>query len=371
VTRNRHGWFCLAAWLALGMCCAPAAAQEQLPADDANLAFWDSKTRSRPAAAAQVAGMGNHPFTAFALRAEGHRLVVWDEVGFAEAFAPALNPNWLLDVRDRRRMPAVVARLKQEIPREDWAFYQAYSEALVRSFDTPLDAFKKSAEDNKTVTFAHLMSTPDRFRGKVIAVKGTLVMLRREDPSLLAQQNGGVKDVYVGWVFGPTPRSNPFCVQFPILPEGLEPAEKMRQEVTFFGYFLATFKYDGAPHDDKPTELVTPLLVGPTVVVGPKVTAPIEAATSLPLVALGVAVCFMFFLAVVFFVMHIVLQRGDRQVTATLERIKSRRAPANFSDEADPESPIGTAANPAPSQLVFDKSAVRLPEAKPVDPERN
>jgi hypothetical protein len=355
--------------------CLPAAAQDaDKPAADGDFAFWASKARSGPVAAAQVAVMGNHPLTALALRVAGRQFVVWDEVGFAELFAPELNPDFLRNVKDGRWMPIIAARQKDETPLEDWAFYRAYSEALVRSFDATLDAFKKSAEENKDVTIAHLMNTPSKFRGKVIPIKGTMVRLRREDASLLAQQNGGLKNVFVAWVVGPTRGSNPFVVQFPILPEGLEPAETMRQEVRFFGYFLATYKYEAATIDGKPTTVVTPVLVGPTLIVDKLAPAPVEAETPLPLIVLGAAVGFMMFLSVVFFVMYFWLERNDRSVQSKLAQIKAKHTPFLFANEAEPaaDDQMGTIDHPASSQLVFDNpSPARLPEAKPIDPERN
>src|SRR6476646_10846533 len=191
LTRHAHVW--IAVCLSLAAPTRPLAAQEaDQPADGGALAFWVSKERARPAAAAQVAGIGNHPLTALALRSAGRHFVVWDEVGFAELFAPALNPEFLGQVADGRWMPILVRRPNKEIPAEDLAFYKAYSEALGRSFDSTLDAFKKSSEENKYVTYHHLMNTPSKYRGKVIPLKGTMVRLRREDASLLAKQNGGV-----------------------------------------------------------------------------------------------------------------------------------------------------------------------------------
>jgi len=242
----------------------------------------------------------------------------------------------------------------------------------VRSFDSPLDAFKKSAEESKYITFHHLMNAPSKYRGKVITIKGTMARLRLQDASLLAKENGGVQDVYEAWVFGPTPHSNPFCVHFPILPEGLEPAETMRQEVTFYGYFLATF-YEGAQKDDRPLRLVTPLLIGPTVVLGKKAAAA-EMETPVPLVVLVAFVAFLTFLSVVFFVMYYWLERNARDTKVKLDEIKAKYAPAPFADEPDlrADDPIGTMEHPAASQVIFDGQITsRLPEAKPIDPERN
>ena len=203
----------------------------------------------------------------------------------------------------------------------------------------------------------------------MIPITGRMVRLRREDPTHAAKERG-VKSVYVGWVFGATKHANPFCVQFPILPPGLEPSEKMSEEVTFYGYFLADYKYEGAKdHKDAPRILTTPLLVGPTVVPLRKAAAPVEAETPMALVILGLAGSFLLFLSVVFFLMFIWFQRGDRKVFNTLDQIKLKHMPSLFANEDEPR---GTPNNPVPSQLIVNgQPPVKLPEARPIDPERN
>lgn len=351
----------------LGIALVPGPVLGQNDAEDFG-AFWFNKERAQAASAAQIVGMGDDPIAALALRAAGLHWIVWDEVGFAEQFAPELRPSLLQNIQDGRWLPNMVAKPKDEIQVPDMAFYKAYSDALVNAYWTPPEAFKKSAAENRTVTYAHLMSTPNRYRGKVIPIqRGRLVMLRKEEPTILAK-NEGVKSVYVGWVFGETKHANPFCIQFPILPKGLEPAEKMDKTIAFDGYFLATFKYEGARKDDRPRILTTPLLVGPTVVVENE-AAPVEAnEIPMAILVLGIAVGFLLFLSVVFFLMYFLLQRGDRQILSTLDEIKQKHTPNQFKDEGD----LGTATNPAPAHLIGNgQPPARLPEARPIDPERN
>src|SRR6187397_2985433 len=122
----------------------------------------------------------------------------------------------------------------------------------------------------------------------------------------------------------------------------------MRPEVTFYGYFLATFMYEGAQKDDQPLRLVTPLLIGPTVVVGKKAAAAGELETPVPLV---VFVAFLTFLSVVFFVMYYWLERNARDTKVKLDEIKAKYAPAPFADEPEMagNEPIGTVEHPAAS----------------------
>jgi len=370
VRRNLQGWLCIVGLWAVSFFGSLAIAQDEPePAKDdaANDMFWFNKDRSQAAAASQIIGVGDNPLAALTLRTAGLQYVIWDEVGFGQLFAPELSQSFLRDIRDGRPLPNLESLRLQNIPPADLAFVKAYSEALVNSFETPLDAFKKSADENRTVTHAHLMSSPARYRGKVIPITGRMVRLRREEPTHAAKERG-VKGVYVAWVFGATKHANPFCLQFPILPPGLEPSEQMNEEVTFYGYFLATYKYEGAKdRNDVPRVLTTPLLVGPTILPLRKAAAPVEADTPMAIIILGLAVSFLLFLSVVFFLMFIWFQRGDRKVLNTLDEIKSKHMPNLFEDE-----PKGTQSNPVPSQLIMNGlPPTKLPEARPIDPERN
>lgn len=366
-----QGWVRIVALLAvavLGTVAVSSVALSQEPDNPPQDDFWLNKDRYQSATAAQVVGLGGNPLAALILRSAGLQYVVWGEIGFAQASVPELRPSFLRDIKDNRWLPNLEKLQLDNIPPADLAFCGAYSEALVNAFDVPMDVFKKSAEENRTVTIAHLMSTPARYRGKVIGVQGRMVRLRREEPTHAAKEKG-VKSTYVGWVFGPTKHSNPFCVQFPILPQGLEPSEKMDQEVQFYGYFLATYKYEGARNDDNtPRILTTPLLIGPTVLVEKKAPVIEKAETPLALVILGLAVSFLLFLSVVFFLMFFWFQRGDRKVLSSLDEIKSKNLPPMFTNESE----TGTPANPATAHLIVNgQPPGKLPEARPIDPERN
>lgn len=347
----------------------PVFGQEQ-PADNNGEIFWFNETRARTAAAAQVVGMGFEPLQTLVLRAAGLQSITWGEIGFADAFAPELRKSVLRDIKDGRWLPDLKDHQLHNIPQADLAFCSAFSEALVNAFEVPVDAFKRSADENRTVTYSHLMSNPSKYRGDIIPIHGRMVRLRKYEPTHAAKEKG-VKSTYVGWVFGPTKHSNPFCVQFPILPKGLEPSEKMDQEVTFYGYFLANYKYEGAKKDDEtPRILITPLLVGPTVLLDTKTQAAVEAETPMAVVVLGLAVSFLLFLSVVFFLMYFWFQRGDRKVLSTLDEIKLKHLPPLFEDNP---APSGTPGNPVPSHLVMNGQPppAKLPEARPIDPERN
>jgi hypothetical protein len=314
-----YPWRIIGAGLALAVIlCSTAHAAAQVTPDPAVIADYR--------AAAELV-LSQNPITAAAIRVEGYRTAVWAEVGFVSDRAPELDPKLLVDIKDGRTLPRIDNRLKKEIPREDMAIYLAYSDALAKAFHTPLDAFRKSAEDNRNVTFAQLWATPERYRGKVIPIKGRLVMLRRWDPPIPAQQQG-VKDLYEGWIFGPTRRANPFSVVFPVLPAGLEEAEQMNEEVTFYGYFLTKFKYRAGDGKDQ----VTPLLIGPTVVVDAK-AARTESETPFALIVLGLVLGGLLAMTVLFLVMSLWFRRGDARLRQTLHRIHEKHNPPSFLDE--------------------------------------
>ncbi len=319
------GLVCLAVALARGQEAEkpPAGAMEAEP-------FWDDWTRKKFAAAAEMI-LAQDPIVASAMRLVGHEEFVWGVT--IDDHAPELNRKWLNDIRDGQPLPRIAGRLRNEIPQEDWAIYMAYSEALVNAFYTPLEAFKRSAEGNRHVTFSHLWVTPDKYRGQVIPLKGRMVRLRKLDAPIPAK-NQWVKELYEGWVFGETKNAHPFCIIFPILPAGLKEAEDMRQDVTFYGYFLAKFKYRAAEADK-----VAPLLIGPTVVLENKPARSDREVTPFPLMVLGVAMGFLAFLTVVFFVINFWLRRGDEKIRTKLTDIQSKNAGSMFENEGSSPPP--------------------------------
>ncbi len=222
--------------------------------------FWEVRDRQQVAAAAQLV-LARNPLTIAVLRDEGLRWKVWLEPEFLADMAPTLNPDWLEAVRDGTPMPNWTGGVADDEKRRDQiAVVKVWTEAVVNAFNTPADAFAKSAEENAYVTFAHLYNDPGTYRGKVIPVKGRLTRLRKHPATREAVQ-AGVPWVYEGWIFGSTERSRPFWVIFPTLPEGLKEAETMDRQVTFNGYFLKKLKYPAA---DGSKILETPFLIGPT-----------------------------------------------------------------------------------------------------------
>ncbi len=263
---------CLTAWT------IPCLAQ--MPVDAKADVFWEVRQRQNAGAAAQLI-LARDPLTVVVLREAGFRSKVWNEPDFIAATAPPLNSEWLDKIRDGTPMPDFRGKAEDEKRPDQLAIYKIWMEAIVNAFNTPPDAFAKSAEENSHVTFAHLYNNPALYRGKVIPITGRLARLRKYEASWATK--AGIPYVYEGWIFGPTQGSNPFQVIFPILPEGLKEAEKMDVQVSFNGYFLKKLKYPAA---DGSRYLETPVLIGPTLTLLQKPPATAET-TSLPLAALA------------------------------------------------------------------------------------
>jgi hypothetical protein len=286
----------------------------QTPADTKAEVFWETRQRQNAGAAAQLI-LARDPLTVVVLREAGFRGKVWNEPDFIAATAPPLSSEWLEKIRDGTPMPDFRGKAEDERRPDQVAIYKIWMEAIANAFNTPPDAFAKSAEENSHVTFAHLYNNPSMYRGKVIPITGRLARLRKYEASWATK--AGINYVYEGWIFGPTRGSNPFQVIFPILPEGLKEAETMDVQVSFNGYFLKKLKYQAADRSKNPTYLETPLFIGPTLTLLRK---PQEAAdtASLPLAALAGLVALIVAVTIGLVLISWYFRRGDQALQKRL-----------------------------------------------------
>jgi hypothetical protein len=303
------------------------AAVKQAKASDP-LEFWFDPRRAQPAAAAELI-LAQNPYTILELRYWSRKKLVWAEPEFASEEAPPLDPEWLGDVRqrDRQPMPNLVGRAPDEIPKAYRSFINLYNEALVHAFWTPADVFAKSAKENEHVTFAHMYTQTDKYRGKVIHLEGQLRRVRKYDNVPQGARDKGVLELYEGWIQLPTLKSHPVCVVFPILPDGLKPAEHMNRWVAFDGYLIYLYRY----RSGKDQDLNTPLLIGPTV----RMEAEAPAAER-PLLSPTLIYVFVGFVAAV--VMVVVglswwFRRGDQRVRDHLARMRAQRTVEMLDDD--------------------------------------
>jgi len=298
--------------------------------------FWLARDRSQSGAAAAVVGLGSQPWQVVAHRIVGKAYLVWDEFDVATDRAPALNAKWLSEIKDNNAMPRLPGNLlPNEIPEEVKATYNLFGQAVVLSFQTPPEAFAKSAEENRDIFFSHLWNAPQLQRGKVVTVKGKMLKLTKVDAPLNARKEG-VRHVYEGWVFGPTRGAAPYCVVFPTLPKGLQPAEKMKEDVVFHGYFIKKMKY----RDSEGKDRVSPLLIGPTAILPPATVT--EEATPFPIIAMLSGAVLVGVITVVLVVMNRRFRRGDDQVRAKVVDIQAQ-ATLDAMEEAERGPPPAAA----------------------------
>jgi len=307
-------------WSILALVAGSFGARAQEQGESKDDLFWEVRQRQEAGSAAQLV-LARNPWTIAVLRGEGLRWKVWREPEFVGDTVPALNPDWLDLVRDGTGMPNFRGVAEDEKRPDQIAIYNVWSEAVVNAFRTPADAFAKSAEENAHVTFAHLWSSPDQYRGKVVSIKGRLVRVRKYEATLAAQKVG-VKYVYDGWIQGPTRGSYPFWVVFTNLPEGLKEAEEMNREVTFSGYFLKKMKYVAG---DGSKFLQTPFLVGPTVILAREAPpAPPTTPISMTVVASVVVVIVAVSIGLVLLSWY--FHRGDQALRKRLAQMQADRA---------------------------------------------
>lgn len=315
IGRRAAGLFALGVLGAVALCSSsirPQLTAQEPPKKDQDLdseltpeeKFWFSTPRRRAASAAQLAVIRN-PLTIAAMRVKSKQEMIWGDLEFAGEFAPALNVDWLDEIKDGRAMPNIAAKDEKEIGRANQAMYNIYNQALIYAFEQPPEVFKKSAKDNDFIKFPHVWNEAKIHRGKVIPLQGRIARIRKYEAPQPAQEKG-VHFVHEGWVFSETENAHPYAIIFPVLPDGFEVAEKMNRAVKFYGYFIGKIKVR-APKGD----IDVPLMIGPTIYAE---RAKLSADDSTPfslMVLIGV-VGLLVGIAAVIFVISLVFRKGDR-----------------------------------------------------------
>jgi len=232
----------------------------------------------------------------------------------------------------------------------DYGFYRIFNEAVEKSYFANQEQFVNSAEENENRVYPHLKATPDRFRGQIITVKGTLKVVRKEDtPRLVANRLGKeIPWIYTGWIIGPTKGAPPFAVVFLDMPLELQAEknlEKLDLDVTFHGYFLGLVSF---PADKevrgKTRDVPHPYLVGKTLKVHPRekkddVVPPVEKATTpQSYYILAWTVGSIVAVALLVALLNTWFRSGDRRIQSRLADVRERAHPFNLepADEAAP-----------------------------------
>ncbi len=259
----------------------------------------DDRTRAAMAAASAVAV--NQPLSACALVQAGTGYSLWS--GLPE------NPE-----PESSQAPPLVnlESVKDSLPVQSGEEGLAYCEALVKAHQTSQQAFAKSA--TRKLTFGNLFNEPQLHRGKVVHWEGRLKRLTRYEPPGETKLDG-VKDRYEGWIFDPDNYgAHPVCVIFTVLPDGLEPGDKLDVRVSFDGYFFKKYRYQAAD-----VLRDSPLLIGHTIIVK---QAPVKSDSEEGGFFSGImAVTFLAVLGGVFFLAFLLTlwyRRSDRVVQARL-----------------------------------------------------
>lgn len=216
--------------------------------------FWENTPFTKQTAAVELVAAQN-PFTVLALRAMGKHYVVWgleEDVFVNENTAPRLDRRLLsaLNQWDDKIFPDIRRKLPEEVTELEKAVIEAYTQALLSTALTAPEKFKFSAQGNEWISWGHMYREPWKYRGEVVPIEGRLVRIRKEEAPLAAKAQG-VHFVYEGWVFMDTHGTNPVCVLFAHLPDGVKPAERMDRRITAYGYFFYRYRYlaaDGHPH---------------------------------------------------------------------------------------------------------------------------
>lgn len=284
------------------------------------LPFWDTSHGIKVAASMQLFGAPS-PLALPMIRVTGsEQPLLWPEWQLVVDRAPPLSRKLLARLKDGTEVPDFSG--KAPVPKAGWNLYWALTQALLLAAQTPNEAFAKSAQGNEHVTFTHLWQTPDKFRGKVIPIKGRLLRVRKME-ALQRVKNEGTPFVYEAWIAGPTKHTNPFAVLFTELPEGFQPAEEMDRPVTFYGYFIVKVRYTAAKDVRQ-----TPLLVGHSLVLGPaSPTAPAGDQSYGPFSrsVLYAVIGGLIVLTLLFFFFNLWFRRGDAQVQARLAEVRDRQ----------------------------------------------
>lgn len=168
----------------------------------------------------------------------------------------ALPPEWLAAVGDGPGIP--IGGLEAEI----------YARVLVRAYYTSLRAFARATR--RDVTYSHVMTEPERYRGTVVRVEGRLLRVNRYAPPPEAEA-AGVSDLFEAWVFNEQVGTNPYCLVFSVWPPQLstdllgQPRIQQPVRVVFDGFFFKSYNYKSK--DRHGTRRDAPLIVGHTLIV--------------------------------------------------------------------------------------------------------
>ena len=326
--------------------------------------YWELDAGLATQAALQMIGAGNVLGTlgARVLAADDRAAIPSWRFVFEEPLP--IYPKYLDAIRDKRPLPDIrtaVGKTLRKLPEwespgsPDWGWYHAFNYALRRADEADMQMFKKGAQECKDVVYPHLKATPQRYRGKIITVTGKLTVIRREDAPRFVPDH--IERIYTGYITGPTQGAPPFAIAFTELPDKVQPSEKLNLDVTFYGYFLSLVSFPPDKGSKTQKEVVSPYLVGKTIIVNPRHVEATEGPYSYYIIA-GVVGGFLT-VAILVAAVNIWFRRGDRKIQLQLAAMREKNQPFNI-EPAEPES---AAQNPAATASPDPQTGVKPVQA--------
>jgi hypothetical protein len=315
--------------------------------------FWDTGAGERVQLVTNLV-LARNPYVIAGLRQWASEYALLPEWQYVTDVAVSLPGQYLDLVKDGTPLPDFSG--KNPPSASDWAFYAMLNRAILLADDTPQENFKRSAEDYMDVQFPQIFGDPERYRGKVVRVRGRLLALRKSPAPRIAE-NEGVRFVYEGWIKGPVRHTNPVCVIVTELPEGLRPTEtELDREVTFYGYFLKKFEYQAAN-----AKRLTLYFVGRTLEIAP----PSPPATYQPFSRFVLFAVAGGALALTAAIAGLGwwFRRGDARVRSRLTKLREMHG----LDFEDPEPPLATPVAPPPAPTQQNGTTEEHSERRPKD----
>jgi len=232
------------------------------------------------------------------------------------ALAPGVDPELLVDVRDRVPFNAEEA--------------EAWYQILKMLEESPPGAFKKHSVGE--ITFAQLLSQPEVYRGKAISIVGKAREATRIDPP---ENDAGISVLYKIGIQPSRGQNEPIIAYVTELPEGFPLGGRIFEDVEFEAISYRVYPYVAPGKEGIGVSRTAPLVLAKTLRWTPRKTAvmPLPSAW----VAAGAIAATMLAAAAVAFAVH----RANRAASRGVEMM-TRRSGGGSLDEAVPADQVET-----------------------------
>ena len=120
---------------------------------------------------------------------------------------------------------------------------EAECDTYCRLLRQTADLAALNARPMKRPTYRELYSVPERFRGHLVAVHGTLKRVAVYDAPDFVRARTGIKTLYEAWLAAP-PTGEPLCIVLSHWPDCLPDSGALDLPVSGLGYFLKRYRYE-------------------------------------------------------------------------------------------------------------------------------